>query len=152
MTKPDERRFRLPFWAVLLVWLVAIQLVVTASWAVLSAIEGVPANHLLFTGKWAVMGSFMAGWMWAIWRVRVGPAGVETPKSYGPVAWDTVREAELCRFFGLPYARLTAGLGRVVRVPLVLRDVPGFVAAVEEFAGPDHPLTRVLWEWMDGDQ
>jgi hypothetical protein len=112
-----------------------------------------PGNlQLLFSVKWAVMGGLMAGYMWAVWRVRVGPAGVETPKSYGPVAWDTILEAELCRFIGLPYVRLTAGLSRVVRVPLVLRDVPGFVAAVEEFAGPDHPLTRTLWEWMDEDQ
>ena len=95
----DARRFRLRFWVVLLAYLVAIQVSVAVTWVVLWAVRGGgppgmrPGTlQLLFSVKWAVMGGLMAGYMWVIWRVRVGPAGVETPKSYGPVAWDAVRD------------------------------------------------------------
>ena len=153
---PRPRRFRLQFWVVLLIYLVAAQVTAAVAWAVLWAALGGPAGsvspRILLTANWAVLGGLLGGAMWAFARVRVGPDGVEVPRSFGPVAWGAIEEARVVHLFGLPFARLSSGRRRLVRVPLFLADLPGFVAAVEEFAGPDHPLTRTLWEWRDGDE
>ena len=156
--RPVARRFRLRFWVVLLGVLVASQLLMLAfSAAIWVLSDGRQAFLFLDMNasgwlKWLVLLVFLAVTAWAGWRVRVDPVGFDTSKMWDSVPWDAVQGAELCRLFGLPYVRLTVKAHGTVRVPLVLQDIRGFVAAVGEFAGRDHPLTRLLCEWMDDSE
>jgi hypothetical protein len=88
----------------------------------------------------------------AAWqRIEVGPEGIRgRPGPIEPIYWDAIQTVRVIRWSVLSYLELETRKDRRHRFPLYVADLPGFVAAVEEFAGEDHPLTWTLWEWMDG--
>jgi hypothetical protein len=84
----------------------------------------------------------------AAWhRIEVGPAGIRArPRDDRPVSWDAIHTARITRWFVLSYLELEVPVGKPVRFPLYLADLPGFADAVEQFAVENHPLTWALRE------
>jgi hypothetical protein len=88
----------------------------------------------------------------AFHRIEVSPAGIRArPRDKQPIPWDAIHTARITRWFVLSYLELEVPGGKPARFPLYLADLPGFAAAVEEFAGENHPLTWVLREWLAHD-
>jgi hypothetical protein len=88
----------------------------------------------------------------ALQRIEVGPEGIRgRPGPIEPIYWDAIQTVRVSRWSVLSYLELETGKDRMHRFPLYLADLPGFVAAVERFAGEDHPLTWALWEWMESE-
>lgn len=54
--------------------------------------------------------------------------------------WSDVSEVRQYTKFRLPYLKVFRLHGRPWGIPLYLRDLPGFYAALAEFAPPDNPL------------
>ena len=91
--------------------------------------------------------------VWRLKAIRVGPAGLRTPRILGGrvVPWDARMRVWRSRLFGVAYLELwAAGLPHPVRMPADLTDPEGAVEAVAEFAGPNHPLTEALRERLAG--
>ena len=94
-------------------------------------------------------GTLSGGLFYLIQRragVRVGPAGLtpEAPLHVGRlVRWEQIAAVRPRQLGLVPVLRLR-GPGVRLNLPLPLADPDGFAAAVGEFAGPDHPLTRAL--------
>jgi hypothetical protein len=82
----------------------------------------------------------------------VGPQGIACEGTWGGplvVPWDEVTGTDLTYVFGLSDLLVSArGAKRPVWVPLQVADPEGFAAAVREFAGDDHPITREVSEWL----
>lgn len=82
--------------------------------------------------------------------LRCGPGGICTFNGFGittRVQWKEIEDAKSIPFGpGLRYAYLKHGRNFLTAayVPLYLRDYEGFKAAVLEYAGPEHPLLKVL--------
>jgi hypothetical protein len=86
----------------------------------------------------------------ALQRIEVGLEGIRgRPGPIEPIYWDAIQTVRVTRWSVLSYLELETQKDRKHRFPLYLADLPGFVAAVERFAGEDHPLTWALWEWME---
>lgn len=88
-----------------------------------------------------------------IWhRIGVGPKGIHSyPGLAEPAYWDAIHTVRITRWSVLSYLELETQKNRKHRFPLYVADLPGFVEAVERFAGEDHPLTWALWEWMEAE-
>jgi hypothetical protein len=82
------------------------------------------------------------------YRVEVTGEGVRFLDLQGEwrfLAWGQIEWAERSRFVGLPLLELkVSGLPGRDGVVLLLRDLPGFKAAVTAAAGPSHPATWAL--------
>jgi hypothetical protein len=80
--------------------------------------------------------------------VKLGEAGIKTSNMFGLqvfVPWDAISSAGVEEVAGIPYIFLgVEGRLQPVTVPLWLRDIDGFIAAVCEYAAPSNPLTQIV--------
>lgn len=83
-----------------------------------------------------------------VFPVKLTPSAIrcyDTAGLYQTVHWADVESVELIASHGLRYLQVAAiNLRRPITVPLWLEDMPGFLQAVERYAGQHHPLTRAL--------
>jgi hypothetical protein len=151
---PASRTFRVQLWVPVVSFGVFAQVTTALVQLATAAAFGQEPRWEPFV-KWAavngVLALLAAVLLWATHRVVVGPAGLEfKPGPDGPLPWAAIRVVRRRQLPGLGYLRLGTDDGQACSIPLFLADPPAFVAAVEEFAGPDHPLTRALVEWVEG--
>jgi hypothetical protein len=81
-------------------------------------------------------------------RVSVSAGGLEWMTLDGArwsARWDEIRGATRHHWLGLGQVQFELANGRGASwVPLNLSDPGGFLDALREYAGPDHPLTRAV--------
>ena len=111
-----------------------------------------------FRGDWRTLGAsigiiglvsfaVLAG-IGAYWRVFVSATtlrGFDFLGRYHDVRWADIQSAIRVSYFGLPYLKIeVSGLRPEVWIPLYLERMPDFARLVDEYAGPENPLTRAL--------
>lgn len=76
--------------------------------------------------------------------VRVLPEGLRAFNAWGvykTVKWGDIPSVSMGSFLRMRYLRVPVPASAwPMTVPLALRDLPGFVAAIEQHAGPEHAL------------
>jgi hypothetical protein len=80
------------------------------------------------------------------WHVDAdGVGGRNNWLAYRRLEWDEIESVEPWLIPGYRYLQVNGGGARkVFWLPLFLTDMPGFRAAVEQYAPPDNPLRRYL--------
>jgi hypothetical protein len=81
-------------------------------------------------------------------KVYVSAGGLRCYTTYGAyrtVAWDRIRVVERVMYSGFEYLAVREdSRSATLTVPTWLADMEGFRIAVEEFAGPENPLSVAL--------
>ena len=84
----------------------------------------------------------------ALTIVELGPQGIRGPNTFGLpslIPWRSIVFAQLSSLYGIPSIVLKGeGYAVPLVIPLYLRDMPGFVAAVRQYAEPDNPFVQQL--------
>jgi hypothetical protein len=153
----EPRQFRLRLLIVFPAYLVFAQAcalgIAPALWAIGSdrSWQGLPRVYLALATV-ATLLAAVRTFRAALQRIEVGPEGIRSrPGPVEPIYWEAIQTARITRWSVLSYLELETRKGRKHRFPLYVADLPGFVAAVERFAGEDHPLTWALWEWTEAE-
>lgn len=154
----EPQRFRLRLSILLPAYLALAQVCALAGaatlWVIGSDLSGrMFLNTYLVLAAVATVAAMARTAVVAVWhRVEVGPEGIRSRLGpVEPIYWDAIQTVRVVRWSVLSYLELETRKGRVHRFPLYLADLPGFVEAVERFAGENHPLTWALWEWVEAE-
>ncbi len=163
MTPGDfPHAFRMKFWPWIIFGWVACNVSVLGILAVTLALG--PAQR---PPAWVIVYGYAAGWVFGtpflaigvglyvvLFRVRVGPGGLRGYDFWSlpaVVSWDGITDLRPLSLVGLPFLLIQSDVSRRrLWLPLFLADYPGFVEAVAESAGDDHPLTVALKERLIG--
>jgi hypothetical protein len=152
---PPRTRFRPPYWVSFLVVSLTYQLplaLLVAGVCLVTQSVQILDVYPFFAGA-VGLGSLVSAYR----MVRqtgpvVGSRGIACEGTWGGprvVIWEDVANTEPAHVLGLSYLRVyTRRASRPVWVPLQFADPDGFAAAVREFAGEDHPITRAVSEWL----
>ncbi|ALV08780.1 hypothetical protein DES44_0099 [Roseateles depolymerans] len=80
--------------------------------------------------------------------VRVLPEGLRGFNAWGAyktVKWGDIPSVSPASLLRMRYLRVPVPASTwPMTVPLALRDLPGFLAAIEQHAGPEHPLAAAV--------
>ena len=85
----------------------------------------------------------------AYFKISVSPTHLRCYNTFGKyqsVSWLEIRDAETRSMSGIPYIFIYVGrLSQPLTLPVWLRNMQQFRDHVENYAGPNHPLTKVLY-------
>lgn len=77
--------------------------------------------------------------------LQEGLRGFNAWGAYKTVKWGDIPSVSPASLLGMRYVRVPVPASTwPLTVPLALRDLPGFLAAVEQHAGADHPLAAAV--------
>src|SRR5436190_1730308 len=108
--------------------------------------------HLAMVLSIVLTGGLLLAPAVAYYKVYVTSDGLKCYDAFGIyhfAPWETIERVRPFNLLGLRYLMVqSSATRRELCVPLFLADMPGFCAAIADYAGPDHPVTEALTVWQ----